>query len=128
MDLQKFLQNLFNSTKEKAPEIAKKSLKQAKKAAPIVGTALSVSIVTAILVHNYDDKIYRELMKKHDRDTAKRMTEQFKKEIEALENEISMANKDKEQAKQMYIEKVRDLCDKFGVNPDEVLKSSHFTS
>lgn len=79
------------------------------------GSALAGGLVASILTSNYKDRAYEELIKKHDRETAKRLSAEFNRKLEELEKRHSDNEK-----------KLRDsiirLCYEMGIPPSAVLK------
>jgi hypothetical protein len=61
---------------EKGPEIAKK-----------VGSAVVIAVTAIILTSKYWKRVNKELMKKHDKETAERLSKEFNKKLEMLRKE-----------------------------------------
>ena len=62
-----------------------------KKGAEIGGKIMALMIsylITIWLTLRYKDKVHKELLDKHDEETANRLTEQFNIEVEKLKKEI----------------------------------------
>ena len=97
-----------------------------KKGAEIAGKIMALMIsylITIWLTSRYKDNVHKELLDKHDEETANRLTEQFnievKKEIMELKKELNIT---KEEAESRFREGVIGICKKFGISPDSVLK------
>lgn len=84
----------------------------------IVGGIIGFAIGSRI-----KDKVYNKEIETHDKKTAKRLSNQFKKELDDIYNRYNLILwlKDKENAaaKQSII----DLCKKYNVPEDEILKA-----
>ena len=73
--------------------------------------ALMISyLITIWLTSRYKDKVHKELLDKHDEETANRLTEQFNIEVEKLKKEIVELKKElnitKEEAESRFREGV----------------------
>ena len=100
-----------------------------KKGAEIGGKIMALMIsylITIWLTSRYKDNVHKELLDKHDEETANRLTEQFNIEVEKLKKEIMELKKElnitKEEAESRFREGVIGICKKFGISPDSVLK------
>ena len=100
-----------------------------KKGAEIAGKIMALMIsylITIWLTSRYKDNVHKELLDKHDEETANRLTEQFNIEVEKLKKEIMEFKKElnitKEEAESRFREGVIGICKKFGISPDSVLK------
>lgn len=100
-----------------------------KKGAEIGGKIMVLMIsylITIWLTSRYKDNVHKELLDKHDEETANRLTEQFNIEVEKLKKEIvelkTELNITKEEAESRFREGVISICKKFGISPDSVLK------
>lgn len=100
-----------------------------KKGAEIGGKIMALMIsylITIWLTSRYKDNVHKELLDKHDEETANRLTEQFNIEVEKLKKEIvelkKKLNITKEEAESRFREGVIGICKKFGISPDSVLK------
>lgn len=102
--------------------LAKEGVKQGTKIAAVIVSHLIAIIVTMILTSNYKDKAFEELLKKHDKETAEKLTEQFKSEIDALKKEIAKLKLDKKEMIRRFKEGVENICRKYGIDPKVVLK------
>ena len=84
-----------------------------------VGGAVIAAIIAIILTSRYKDKVYKELMKKHDKETTERLSKEFNKKLETLKKEY----KDKHiKTKEEFKQKVSELCREFGIDPKNVVK------
>lgn len=100
-------------------KIGSEAIKQGAKVATYVGGLVITAIVSSILTSNYKDKAYKSLSKKHDQDTAERLSKQFDEKLKNEKKKWKEQNiKDKETLRQ----KIRIICNEFGIDPDEVLK------
>ena len=100
-----------------------------KKGAEIAGKIMALMIsylITIWFTSRYKDNVHKELLDKHDEETANRLTEQFNIEVEKLKKEIMELKKElnitKEEAESRFREGVIGICKKFGISPDSVLK------
>lgn len=108
-------QILNNALEKMGKALAKNGPIIAKK----VGGLVIAAIIAIIFTSNYKDKVYKELMKKHDKETAERLSKEFNKKLETLKKEYEDKHiKTKEEFKQ----KVTDLCREFGIDPKNVVK------
>lgn len=102
-----------------AHKIGSEAIKHGAKVAAYVGGLVISAIVSSILTSNYKDKAYKSLLKKHDQDTAERLSKQFDEKLKNEKKKWKEQNiKDKETLRQ----KIRIICNEFGIDPDEVLK------
>jgi uncharacterized membrane protein (DUF106 family) len=93
---------------EKGPEIAKK-----------VGSAVVIAVTAIILTSKYWKRVNKELMKKHDKETAERLSKEFNKKLEMLRKEYE----DKHiKTKEEFRQKVSELCREFGIDPKNIVK------
>ena len=84
-----------------------------------VGGAAIAAIIAVILTSRYKDRVYKELIKKHDKETAERISKEFNQKLEVIKKEYKdEIIKTKEDFKQ----KVSDLCREYGINPQNVVK------
>lgn len=102
--------------------IAKESVKQSARFAGKVAAQIMVVTITTIMVSNYKDKAFNEFLKKHDKDEATKLSEQFQVEIDRLKQEIANLKLDKEQSESRFRKGVESICKKYGIEPNEVLK------
>jgi len=86
-------------------------------AAVVGGVVIAVSL-TGVIVSHYDRRVYEDLLKKHDQETAERVTAAFVKQIEDLK-------KQHEEDKAAFARRVKNICDKFGIGYDLVLKPAY---
>lgn len=96
----------MSSLTEAAIEYGPKLLKAAAK---IVAGA----VIGAILMALYKNRVFRQLKKKHDRETAKKMSIEFNKKLKAIEEKYK--NNEELLKRKMY-----DLCLEFDLNPEKV--------
>lgn len=94
------------SFQEKIIEYGPKLLKAA-------ALLLAGFITGMITMAKIKDKAYKELLKKHDKETAKRMAKEFKAKLKRIKKE----QKDNEE---MLKKKMKDLCKEFGIDPEKV--------
>lgn len=71
-------------------------------------------IMGGLLTANYKDRVYKELLKKHDEETARRLTLQFDAKLKELEDRY-------EKNEKVLKQRVRDLCASYGVPANCVL-------
>ena len=106
--------------------IVKEGAKQGAKIAAHVASYLMVIVIAACLTSNYKDKASAKLNKKHDKETAEKLTKQFQQEIENLKKEIAELKKGKDLAKKEAEERFRngviEICKKYGISPDGIVK------
>ena len=81
-----------------------------------------VIIITSMLTSKWKDKIFAEFLKKHDKEMAEKLTKQFKSDMDDLKRQIAALKLDKEETKKRFKEGVITLCEKYGIDPNEVLK------
>ena len=73
--------------------------------------ALAVSAITGIIIdRKIRNKAYKEMLAKHDKETAERMREEFNAELKRI-RDAKYDNEAKEQRK------INELCRKYGVSP-----------
>ena len=73
--------------------------------------ALAVTATTAIIIdRKIRNKAYKEMLSKHDKETAERMREEFNAELKRI-RDAKYDNETKEQRK------INELCRKYGVSP-----------
>lgn len=94
------------SFQEKVIEYGPKLLK----AAALLLAGFAIGMITMARIK---DKAYKELLKKHDKETAKRMA----KEFDARLRQIKKEQKDNEE---MLKKKMKALCEEFGIDPEIV--------
>ncbi len=94
------------SIQEKIIEYGPKLLKAA-------GLLIAGAIIGAITMAKIKDKAFKEFLKKHDKETARRMAKDFKKQLKKIKKE----HKDNEEKMK---KKMKDLCDQFGIDPEVV--------
>ena len=93
-----------------------------KKGAEIAGKIMALMIsylITIWLTSRYKDNVHKELLDKHDEETANRLTEQFNIEVEKLKKEIMELKKElnitKEQAAYRFREGVKGIYKNLGI-------------
>lgn len=79
-----------------------------------IGIFLAGGAAGALTMAAIKDKAYKELKKKHDKETAKRMAKEFNKQLDQIKKEH------KENEEKMK-KKMIDLCKLFGLDPVVVL-------
>ena len=73
--------------------------------------ALAVTATTAIIIdRKIRNKAYKEMLAKHDKETAERMRKEFNAELKRI-RDAKYDNEAKEQRK------INELCRKYGVSP-----------
>ena len=102
--------------------LAKEGVRQGAKIGGIIISHIIAIILTIILTSKYKDKVYKELCKKHDKETAERLTEQFQSEINALKKEIAQLKIEKKEVEQKLREGIERICRKYEIDPNIVLK------
>lgn len=103
--------------------LAKESVKHGAKIAAKIGSYVVTIILSVILTSNWKDKVNEELNKKHDRETAEKLSSQFKADIDNAQKEISALKLSKKETEIKLKEKIRIICEKFGIDPNVVLKT-----
>lgn len=112
----------MNSGKKLAEIAAKDGVKNCAKIAGLIMSYVMVAVFASILTSKWKDNVYKEYLKKHDKQTAEKLTKQFKSEVDALKKDIAKLKQEKEQAKKQFRDRIIVLCKKYGVSPDLVLK------
>ena len=69
-----------------------------------------------ILTSKKKDKVYKELMKKHDAETAERLTKQFQQKYDDLVRKYGKAASEQQKLREAVI----NLCREFGIDPSVV--------
>jgi ClpP class serine protease len=82
----------------------------------IIPTLIVGGIVGAITMAIVKNRVFKELLKKHDKETAERMAKEFKAQLKKIKEEYE--GDKEEMAKQMQM-----LCNEFGVDPAKVFKT-----
>lgn len=108
-------QILNNALEKMGKALAKNGPIIAKK----VGGAAIAAIIAVILTSRYKDKGYKELMKKHDKETAERLSKEWSHKLDALKKEYK---DEKIKTKEEFKQKVIELCREYGIDPKNVLK------
>lgn len=83
-----------------------------------VGTAIAVTAaVTYGLTSKKKDKVYKQLMEQHDKDTAQRLTKEFETQLNVLLERV-----DNNEMKSAQLESsIKSLCNEFGIDPKIIL-------
>ena len=102
--------------------LAKESVKQGLKLGGYLACLIISNIMTSIITSKWKDKVYAELLKKHDKELAQKLTEQFKSEMSDLKKQIAALKLDKEEAKKRCRDAIIALCEKYGIDPNVILK------
>ena len=103
--------------------LAKESVKHGAKIAARIASYVVTIILTVILTSNWKDKVNDELNKKHDRETAEKLSAQFQTEMDQAKKEIAGLKLSKKETEKILKEKIRIICEKFGIDPDIIFKS-----
>lgn len=86
--------------------------------AALIGTVVVAASLTGVIVSHYDRRVYEDQLKKHDKETAERVTAAFVKQIEELK-------KQHEDDKAAFAKCVKAICDKYGIGYNVVLKPAY---
>lgn len=70
--------------------------------------------ISGLLVSKYKDKVYHELLKNHDKETAKKLTKEFNKKLKEV---VKKYKGDKEK----LIAVITKLCERFNIPPELIL-------
>ena len=109
-----------------AEVVSKECVEKGAEIAGVIATWAMTMLLSIWLTSRYKDNVHKELLDKHDEETANRLTEQFNIEVEKLKKEIVELKKElnitKEEAESRFREGVISICKKFGISPDSVLK------
>lgn len=95
-------ESLTEAAIEYGPKLAKAAVK-------IVAGA----IIGAIAMALYKNRAFRRFLKDHDKKTAKKMSEEFDKKLDAIKEKYR--NDEELRKRKMY-----DLCKEFGLDPEKV--------
>lgn len=96
----------MNSLSEVAIEYGPKLVKAA-------GKIIAGVIIGAILMALYKNRAFKKFLKEHDKKTAKKMSEEFGKKLDAIKKKYR--NDEELRKRKMY-----DLCKEFGLDPEKV--------
>lgn len=102
--------------------LAKESVRKGAKFGGIFAALVFSNILTSVITSKWKDKVFDELLKKHDKEMAQKLTEQFKSEMNDLKKQIADLKLDKEETKKRFRDGVNALCEKFGIDPNGILK------
>ena len=102
--------------------LAKEGVRQGAKIGGIIISHIIAIILAIIRTSKYKDKVFNELRKKHDKETAERLTEQFQSDINALKKEIAQLKIEKKEVEQKLREGIERICRKYEIDPNIVLK------
>lgn len=102
--------------------LAKESVKQGAKIGGRIMTYAITIIMTYMLTTKWDKKVFANFLKKHDKEMAEKLKEEFESEMDKLKEEIASLKLDKEETKKRFREGVITLCEKYGIDPNEILK------
>ena len=108
-----------------AEVVSKECVKKGAEIAGVIATWAMTMLLSIWLTSRYKNNVHKELLDKHDEETANRLTEQFNIEVEKLKKEIvemKKLNITKEEAESRFREGVISICKKIGISPDSVLK------
>lgn len=102
--------------------VAKETVKQGMKYGGYFALLIISNIITSMITSKWKDKIFAEFLKKHDKELAQKLTEQFKSEMNDLKKQIAALKLDKEEAKKRCRHGIIALCEKYGIEPNAILK------
>jgi hypothetical protein len=102
--------------------LAKESVRKGAKFGGIFAALVFSNILTSVITSKWKDKVFDEFLKKHDKEMAQKLTEQFKSEMNDLKKQIADLKLDKEETKKRFRDGVIALCEKFGIDPNGILK------
>ncbi len=102
--------------------LAKESVRKGARYGGIFATIVFSNILTSVITSKWKDKVFAEFLKKHDKELAQKLTEQFKSEMNDLKKQIADLKLDKEETKKRFRDGIIALCEKYGIDPNEILK------
>ena len=124
--IEKLLQPVMDAGKQlliKAGGVlAKGSVRKGARYGGIFATIVFSNILTSVITSKWKDKVFAEFLKKHDKELAQKLTEQFKSEMNDLKKQIADLKLDKEETKKRFRDGIIALCEKYGIDPNEILK------
>lgn len=85
---------------------------------PKIAKYVVVAVIGALIGSKYKDKVYKKLIKKHDKETAERLSKEFDQKLEVIKKEY----KDKDIKLNELKQKISDLCREYGIAPKNVVK------
>ena len=97
--------------------VGKFILQNKKTIAAAAGGLVVGGTTMTILTSKKKDKVYKNLMKQHDVDTAERLTKQFQEKYDELIHRYGKTAKEQQKLREAIIR----LCKEFGIEPNEVL-------
>lgn len=102
--------------------LAKESVRKGARYGGIFATIVFSNILTSVITSKWKDKVFAEFLKKHDKELAQKLTEQFKSKMNDLKKQIADLKLDKEETKKRFRDGIIALCEKYGIDPNEILK------
>ena len=102
--------------------IAKESVRKGAKYGGMFAAFVFSNIFTSVITSKWKDKVFAEFLKKHDKEMTQKLTEQFKSEMNDLKKQIADLKLDKEETKKRFRDGVIALCEKYGIDPNGILK------
>lgn len=102
--------------------LAKESVRKGARYGGIFATIVFSNILTSVITSKWKDKVFAEFLKKHDKELAQKLTEQFKSEMNDLKKQIEDLKLDKKETKKRFRDGIIALCEKYGIDPNEILK------
>ena len=102
--------------------LAKESVRKGARYGGIFATIVFSNILTSVITSKWKDKVFAEFLKKHDKELAQKLTEQFKSDMNDLKKQIADLKLDKEETKKRFRDGIIALCEKYGIDPNEILK------
>lgn len=124
--IEKVLEPVVNAGKQMLSKaggvLANESVKQGAKIGGIIMSHIIVAFLSIMLTSKWKDKVFAEFLKRHDKEMAEKLSEQFKSEMSDLKKQIADLKLDKEEAKKRFRDGVIALCEKYGIDPNGILK------
>jgi hypothetical protein len=102
--------------------LAKESVRKGARYGGIFATIVFSNILTSVITSKWKDKVFAEFLKMHDKEMAEKLKEEFESEMDKLKEEIASLKLDEEETKKRFREGVIALCEKYGIDPNEILK------
>ena len=106
--------------------ITKEGVRKGAQVAGQLAAMIMTGIFSAWLTSRHKDKVFGEFLKKHDDETARRLSAQFNKELEMLKREITRLREQlqltKEEAEAILRKRLAEICERYGLSPDDVLE------
>lgn len=102
--------------------VAKETMKKGLKYGGYFALLIISNIITSMVTSKWKDKVFAEFLKKHDKEQAQKLTEQFKLEMNDLKKQIAALKLEKEEAKKRCRDGIIALCEKYGIDSNAILK------